>query len=111
AGLVGIAAMFAGASHALLASVVFAFETTRQPVGLLPILIGATTAYLAAISLARHSIMTEKLARRGVPIRAEYAADHLAHTFVRDFANDEVVTLSVNDTAADARRRAQPGSG
>ena len=35
AGLVGMAAMFAGASHAVLASVVFAFETTRQPVGLL----------------------------------------------------------------------------
>jgi CIC family chloride channel protein len=36
AALVGMAAMFAGASRALLASVVFAFETTRQPIGLLP---------------------------------------------------------------------------
>src|SRR3954452_1433872 len=36
AGLVGMAAMFAGASRALLASIVFAFETTRQPMGLLP---------------------------------------------------------------------------
>ena len=111
AGLVGMAAVFSGASHALLTSVVFAFETTRQPVGLLPILIGATTSYLAAISLARHSIMTEKLARRGLPIRAEYSTDHLAHSYVRDFANDEVVTLSVNETAGDARRRSQPGSG
>ena len=33
AALVGMAAMFAGASRALLASVVFAFETTRQPIG------------------------------------------------------------------------------
>jgi H+/Cl- antiporter ClcA/CBS domain-containing protein len=111
AGLVGMAAMFSGASHALLASVVFAFETTRQPVGLLPILIGATTAYLAALSLSKHSIMTEKLARRGVPIRAEYASDHLAHTFVRDFAEEEDATLTVGDTVAEARRRAQPGSG
>jgi CIC family chloride channel protein len=110
-GLVGMAAMFAGASHALLASVVFAFETTRQPVGLLPILIGATTSYLMALSLARHSIMTEKLARRGVPIRAEYASDHLAHSFVRDFASEEVVTLSDGDTIAEVRRRAQPGGG
>jgi H+/Cl- antiporter ClcA len=111
AGLVGMAAMFSGASHALLASVVFAFETTRQSVGLLPILLGATTSYLAALSLSRHSIMTEKLARRGVPIRAEYASDHLANSFVRDFANDEVATLSVFDTVGEARRRAQPGSG
>ncbi len=35
AALVGMAAMFAGASRALLASVVFAFETTRQPHGTL----------------------------------------------------------------------------
>ncbi|MDB4883077.1 MAG: Cl-channel voltage-gated family protein, partial [Gemmatimonadetes bacterium] len=40
AGLVGMAAMFAGASHALLTAVVFAFETTRQPLGLLPLLAG-----------------------------------------------------------------------
>ena len=40
AALVGMAAMFAGASRALLASVVFAFETTRQPIGLLPLLAG-----------------------------------------------------------------------
>src|SRR6185503_10814427 len=53
AGLVGMAAMFAGASHALLASVVFAFETTRQPVGLLPLLAGCTAAYLTAIFLNR----------------------------------------------------------
>src|SRR5438874_3107773 len=38
AALVGMAAMFAGASRALLASVVFAFETTRPPVGLFSVL-------------------------------------------------------------------------
>jgi H+/Cl- antiporter ClcA len=38
AGLVGMAAMFAGASRALLTSVVFAFETTLQPAGILPLL-------------------------------------------------------------------------
>jgi H+/Cl- antiporter ClcA len=38
----GMAAMFAGASHAILASAVFAFEATRQPNGLLPVLAGCT---------------------------------------------------------------------
>ena len=64
AGLVGMASMFAGASHATLASVVFAFETTRQPMGLLPLLGGSTAAYLASCLLSRTSIMTEKIARR-----------------------------------------------
>jgi H+/Cl- antiporter ClcA len=64
AGLVGMASMFAGASHATLASVVFAFETTRQPMGLLPLLGGATAAYLASSLMMRTSIMTEKIARK-----------------------------------------------
>jgi CBS domain-containing protein len=97
AGLVGMAAMFAGASHALLASVVLAFETTRQPLGLLPLLAGCTVGYLASLLLGRHSIMTEKLARRGTAVRLEYTADHLAQVLVRDAATREVVKL--NDTA------------
>ena len=74
AALVGMAAIFAGASHALLASVVFAFETTRQPIGLLPLLAGCSAAYLSSLLLMRHSIMTEKLARRGTSVRTEYSA-------------------------------------
>ena len=45
-----MAAMFAGASRALLASVVFAFETTRQPLGLLPLLGGCTAAFLRLVA-------------------------------------------------------------
>src|SRR5204862_7395158 len=75
--LVGMAAMFAGASRALLASVVFAFETTLQPLGMLPLLGGCTAGYLVSALLMRNTIMTEKLARRGVRVPAEYAADFL----------------------------------
>lgn len=103
AGLVGMAAMFAGASRALLASIVFAFETTRQPLGLLPLLGGCTAAYLASLLLMRHSIMTERLARRGTPIRTDYAVDHLDQILVRDYAAKGVVTIAADDTLAAAR--------
>ena len=103
AALVGMAATFAGASHALLTSIVFAFETTRQPVGLLPLLAGCSAAYLVALLLRRHSIMTEKLARRGAAVRTEYAADHLAHIAARDAATREVVTLRADATLAEVR--------
>lgn len=83
-GLVGMAAMFAGASRALLASVVFAFETTLQPLGLLPLLAGCTAGYLVSALLMRNTIMTEKLARRGVRVPSEYAADFLDQVHVRD---------------------------
>ncbi|WP_242515808.1 chloride channel protein [Sorangium cellulosum] len=103
AALVGMAAIFAGASRALLASVVFAFETTRQPMGLLPLLGGCSAAFLVSSLLMRHSIMTEKLARRGARVLAEYAADHLALLAVRDAASRPAVTLAADDTVAAAR--------
>ena len=103
AGLVGMAAIFAGASHALLTSVVLAFETTRQPLGLLPLLAGCTASYLIALLLNRHSIMTEKLARRGASLRTDYAVDFLGQIFVRDVATRDVVTLRAADTIAEAR--------
>ncbi|MBW8768868.1 MAG: chloride channel protein [Gemmatimonadetes bacterium] len=104
AALVGMAAIFAGASHALLASVVFAFETTRQPLGLLPMLAGCAAAYLVALLVNRHSIMTEKLARRGAIVRPEYAVDHLAQVLVRDVGLREVVSLRADDELGAVRR-------
>jgi CBS domain-containing protein len=98
-----MAALFGGASHALLASIVLAFETTRQPVGLLPLLTGCTAAYLIAVYLGRHSIMTEKLARRGVTLRTEYALDYLSRVPVRTVGVKAVATLRAGDTVGDAR--------
>lgn len=111
AGLVGMAAIFAGASHALLASVVFAFETTRQPVGLLPLLLGCTASYLVSLMLSRYSLMTEKLARRGNVIRLEYAADHLAHVAVRDVASRTVVSVRGDERLDTVRAWLASGAG
>lgn len=104
AALVGMAAMFAGASRALLASVVFAFETTRQPLSLLPLLGGCTAAFLVSSLLMRHTIMTEKIARRGARILAEYSIDYLDQVLVRTAATREVVTLAADDTVIAVRR-------
>jgi CBS domain-containing protein len=93
-----MAAIFAGASRAMLASVVFAFETTRQPFGLLPLLGGCAAAYLVSSLIMRHSIMTEKIARRGGRILTEYSVDTLAQAVVRDFGVRPVVTLNAEDT-------------
>jgi len=82
AALVGMASMFAGASRALLTSVVFAFETTLQPNGLLPVLAGSTLAFLVARLLMQNSIMTEKIARRGLRIPQDYDPDAFMHTTV-----------------------------
>lgn len=103
AALVGMAALFAGASRALLASVVFAFETTRQPMGLLPLLGGCTAAYLLSAMLMRHSIMTEKIARRGVRVVSDYVADFLDQIRVSDVARAPVVVVRADDTVEQVR--------
>lgn len=75
AALVGMAACFAGASRALFASIIFAFETTRQANAVVPLLIGCTTSYIVSALLMRHTIMTERLARRGHHVPTEYSAE------------------------------------
>ena len=103
--LVGMAAMFAGASRALLASVVFAFETTLQPLGLLPLLGGCTAGYLVSSLLMRNTIMTEKLARRGVRVPTEYAADFLDLINVADACSKTVETIGADDPISILRER------
>ncbi|HET7125598.1 MAG TPA: chloride channel protein [Lysobacter sp.] len=109
AGLVGMAAIFAGASRALLTSVVFAFETTQQPHGLLPLLGGCAAAYLMSALTMRNTIMTEKIARRGVRVPTEYAADYLEQVLVRDACTREVVSLKTKDALGDVRHWMQSG--
>jgi CBS domain-containing protein len=104
AALVGMAAMFAGASRALLASVVFAFETTRQPMSLLPLLGGCTAAYLVSALAMKHSIMTEKIARRGARVVTDYTADILERLLVSDVAAAPVVVLKAQDTCEHVRK-------
>jgi chloride channel protein, CIC family len=109
AALVGMAATFAGASRAVLASMVFAFEATRQPAALIPLMIGCSCAYLIAQALARHSIMTEKIARRGIVVSSDYHVDPLAALTVADVMCTEPETISGSDLAAQVRTRfAQP---
>ncbi len=108
--LVGMAALFAGASRAPLTSVVFAFEATRQPLGLLPLLGGCAAAYLLSCLSMRTSIMTEKIARRGRPIPSEYVADALEQVLVGDVALRPVVSLRVEQLVADVQDWLRAGS-
>ncbi|MFI5257414.1 MAG: chloride channel protein [Gemmatimonadales bacterium] len=104
AALVGMTAIFAGASHALLTAIIFTFEITRQPFGLLPLLAGGTAAYFVSLLLSHNSIMTEKLARRGASVRVEYTADYLAQKLVRDTSLRDVVALKASDTLGEVRQ-------
>jgi CIC family chloride channel protein len=83
AALVGMAAMFAGSSRALLTSIVFALESTGQSNALLPLLGGCLAAYVVSFFLMENTIMTEKIARRGVKTPYSYEPDLLGELMVK----------------------------
>jgi CBS domain-containing protein len=51
----------------------------------------------------RHTIMTEKIARRGVRVPSEYAVDYLDRVVVGERASRPVATIGGHDTVAAAR--------
>lgn len=51
-------------------------------------LIGSTAAYAVSVLLLRRSVLTEKLARRGVHLNREYSVDPLETLFVGDVMDD-----------------------
>lgn len=80
--LVGMASMFTGASRAFLTSVVFALETTGRIEALLPLLGACAASYLVSYFLMPNTIMTEKIARRGVRAPDSYEPDPLERVSV-----------------------------
>jgi CIC family chloride channel protein len=101
--LIGMAAIFAGASRALLSSVVFAFETTLQPMGLLPLLGGCSASYLISAFCMKNTIMTEKIVRRGVRVPAEYSADIFDQILVREVYTRQITILQAEQNLLSVR--------
>ncbi|MEO8710705.1 MAG: chloride channel protein [Parafilimonas sp.] len=102
--LIGMASMFAGASRALLTSIVFAFESTMQPHGLLPLLGACIAAYFVSFFLMKHgTIMTEKINRRGVFTPNAYEADILQRVTVESVMQEDPPVLSGDNTVAEIK--------
>ena len=72
--LAGMAALFSGCSGAVMASLIFSFESTHQMQGILPLLLCSLIATAIAKWLHPHNIMTEKLNRRGVQVPHSWGA-------------------------------------
>lgn len=92
--LVGMAALFAGASRAFLTSIVFALETTGQVNALLPLLATCTTSYFTSFFLMENTIMTEKIARRGVVTPDSYEPDILEKMTVEQVVEENGMVIS-----------------
>jgi CIC family chloride channel protein len=103
AALVGMSAMFAGASRALLTSIIFAIETTQQANALLPLLAACVASYIVSYLLMKNTIMTEKISRRGVATPHIYEPDILNNIKVKQVLQNQTVIISNTNTIAEVR--------
>ena len=101
--LIGMAAMFAGASRALLTSIIFALEATMQPHGLLPLLGACTASYFISFFFMKNSIMTEKIQRRGIATPDSFEPDILQKITAGGVMNAQPDVLSASNTVKDTR--------
>ena len=104
AALIGMAAMFAGAARALLTSIIFALETTRDADTLLPLVCACVASYFVSFFLMRNTIMTEKIARRGVQTPHTYRPDLMEGMAVKAAMLHNMVMISQENTIAELRK-------
>ncbi|MGH8373008.1 MAG: chloride channel protein [Gammaproteobacteria bacterium] len=103
--LVGMAAVFAAASRATFTFIIFAFEITRNYNAVLPLMLVCVVANAIGLLYLKESIMTEKLARRGLKIHLEYEVDVMHQVTVGEVMDRDPVTLASNLQLADLAMR------
>jgi len=107
--LVAMGAVFAAASRATFTFIIFAFEITRDYNSVLPLMLVSVIADgIAMLLMPNSSIMTEKLARRGLHVHQDYEADVLSQARVGETMEKELPVVSAGTTVgALAERIAQ----
>jgi len=101
--LIGMSAMFAGASRAYLTSIVFALEATMQSNALLPLLGACTGAYIVSFFLMENTIMTEKIVRRGLSVPDSFSPDLLQKITVAQVVKGKESLVNANSSINDVQ--------
>ena len=96
--MAGLAAVVGGVMRSPLTGVVFTLELTHSWNALPALLLSATAAYALSVLVLKRSVLTEKIARRGLHLTREYSTDPLETFFVRD------VMHPIDDSAGESGR-------
>ena len=108
--LVAMGAVFGAASRATFSFIIFAFEITRDYNSVLPLMLVSVIADgIGMLLMPRASIMTEKLARRGLRIHQEYEADVLHSTAVSETMDTKLPTIPADSKLRDLADRIARG--
>ena len=104
--LVAMGAVFGAASRATFSFIIFAFEITRDYNAVLPLMLVAVIADgIAMLLMPRSSIMTEKLARRGLQVHQDYEADVLTQVTVAETMEKDAPVISAGTKVGEVAER------
>lgn len=104
--LVAMGAVFGAASRATFSFIIFAFEITRDYNSVLPLMLVAVIADgIAMLFMPRSSIMTEKLARRGLRVHQDYEADVLAQATVAETMEKDAPVIPAGTKVGEVAER------
>ena len=101
--LVAMAAVFGSATRASFTGIVFVFELTRDYEAVVPLMVASALACVVTTALMSESLMTEKLARRGLRVANHYEVDALTTASVRQIMSAPVRTVCADTSVAAAQ--------
>jgi CIC family chloride channel protein len=111
--LVGMAAVFAGATRAPITAIIMLFEMTRNYTIILPLMIAVVISVVISRSLSRETIYTLKLRRRGVDTSQLYQVSPLREVTVSEAMTHDFPTVPptmlVRDLLTKLRRSGHHG--
>ncbi len=106
--LVSMSATLGGTMRSPLTGIVFAVELTHDVNALVPLLVAGVAAYGFTVLSMDRSILTEKVARRGVHVAREYTVDPLERTPVRSVMHTAVWPVDADLSVAEAVHAVDP---
>lgn len=99
--LVGMAAVFAGTSHAPISAILLLFEMTGNYKILLPLMISCVISVLLVRWMTKYSIYSLKLMRKGIDIDQYRVVDYMESITVAEAMIFNVITVLQSDTVKD----------
>jgi H+/Cl- antiporter ClcA/CBS domain-containing protein len=94
--MISMAAVLGGMMRAPFTAVIFAVELTHEFSSLTALLVASISAYGFTVLMMKRSILTEKIARRGLDIFREYSVDPLEKIQVQSVMSNDVGTINAS---------------
>lgn len=92
--MLGVAAVVGGVMRSPLTGVIFTMELTHVWGAALPLLISSTAAYALSVLVLKRSVLTEKIARRGLHLTREYSTDPLETFFAAEVMRPDTTSVA-----------------